>query len=156
LRRLGEIIDSARARDLELSSCVIVPEEAPVRDVLSRMRQVSRSIALVTDEEGLTGIFTERDVLRKVVLNPETWDLPVSGFMTADPHTIAPDTSVREAIRMMNAGKFRDLPVVDEGGRVLGNLTHAAIVCYLCEFMQTEVKNLPPCPSQVPQTVEGA
>ena len=56
----------------------------------------------------------------------------------------------------MNSGHFRDIPVVDARGQVLGNLTDNAVARYLCEGLQAEVMNLPPDPNQVHRTVEGA
>ncbi len=78
---------------------------------------------LICDGERLLGIFTERDLLRRVVaqgLDPA--HVPVEKVMTVNPVTIAPDAPIREAIRVMDEGSFRCLPVV-ENGRVVGVLT---------------------------------
>lgn len=75
---------------------------------------------LVCEGERLVGIFTERDLVRRVIakgMDPKS--TPVRAVMTIDPVTIAPDAPVREAIRIMDEGSFRYLPVV-EGGKLVG------------------------------------
>jgi CBS domain-containing protein len=143
-------------RQLDLKEYVTADEGTPVREVLYRMRVVDCSTALITREERLAGVFTERDVLRKVVNRPDTWDRPIRDFMTREPVALQPSATVLAAVHLMNEGSFRDIPVVDESGRVLGNLTDNAVARYLCDGMQAEVMNLPPNPDQVPRTVEGA
>ena len=143
-------------RHLDLGDYVTAEQALAVREVMVRMRRCDTSTALITDGGRLSGIFTERDVLLKVVHRPEAWDTPVSQFMTAAPVSVDPAAAVAEALHLMNEGHFRDLPVVDADGHILGNLTDNAIVDHLCDHLQAEVINLPPVPDQVPKTVEGA
>jgi CBS domain-containing protein len=96
----------------------------PAVSVLEAAREMSvRHIAavLVTDgEDHLDGIFTERDLLDRVVvpgLNPD--DTPLSKVMTAKPATVSPGQTVREALQLMDAKGVRHLPVAVDG-RVLG------------------------------------
>jgi len=68
----------------------------------------------------LAGIFTERDALFRVLAvarDPQA--TPVSLVMTRDPQTIHPDKPFDEALRMMHEGRFRNVPVVEDG-RPLG------------------------------------
>jgi CBS domain-containing protein len=68
----------------------------------------------------LQGIFTERDLVNRVVatgLDPARTRL--DKVMTRDPDSVRADTSVAEALRMMEDGGYRHLPVV-EGGRLIG------------------------------------
>jgi CBS domain-containing protein len=153
------IADEIRRRKvghLELGDYVSAEEGTPVREVLSRMRLCNVSTALLTSSGRLSGIFTERDVLRKVLTRPEVWDTPVSELMTPNPVTVHPDDDVLRALRVMREGHFRDLPVAREDGRVLGNLTDNAIVRCLADHLQVEVLNLPPDPNQVAKAPEGA
>jgi CBS domain-containing protein len=87
---------------------------------------------VVLDRDRLVGIFTERDLLSRVVAagkHPARTHL--AEVMTRDPDTIAADADVAEAIRRMDEGSFRYLPVM-EGGRLVGmisakDLPYAAI-----------------------------
>ncbi|HEX9375274.1 MAG TPA: CBS domain-containing protein [Actinomycetota bacterium] len=78
--------------------------------------------ALVMEGDHLTGIFTERDIVRALGEHFDAAGHPVSSWMTANPITIAPDVSTDEALDTMLGGGFRHLPVVD-GGRVVGMLS---------------------------------
>lgn len=78
----------------------------------AQMAEAGCGSILVCDGERLAGIFTERDLLCRVVakgLDPA--GTAVGTVMTVNPCTIAPDASVREAIRVMDEGSFRYLPV---------------------------------------------
>jgi CBS domain-containing protein len=149
-------IRNCRVGHLELGEYVSADQRMSIREVLWRMRQCNTSTALVIRDDRLVGIFTERDVLHKVLTSPEVWARPVGELMTPDPVTIAPDADVLTALRLMREGHFRDVPVVETDGRVLGNLTDNAIARCLADHLQAEVLNLPPNPDQVVRTVEGA
>ncbi len=98
------------------------PEET-VRAAAERMAENCCGSVLVMQGERLLGIFTERDLLVRVVaadLDPTATRL--SEVMTKDVETIGAEEPVREAIRRMDEGCFRHLPVV-LGGRVLGVLS---------------------------------
>jgi CBS domain-containing protein len=76
---------------------------------------------LVVDDGALLGIFTERDLMTKVVakaLVPQ--QTLVADVMTCNPQTIAPDTSVSDAVLMMKECGFRHLPVMSESAEILG------------------------------------
>lgn len=153
---LKEDLRNARVGNLNLSGYVTADEHLPVEEVVRLMRTYDRTTALVTRDNRLCGIFTERDVLHRVVGHPDIWERPVSEFMTADPTTISVDDTVLEALRRMTAGHFRDLPVLDRRGGLLGNLTDNAVVKRICEGFPAEVLNLPPDLEQVLREVDGA
>jgi CBS domain-containing protein len=78
---------------------------------------------LVMDGERMVGIFTERDVLTRVI--PRHLDaskMPVSEVMTQRPVTITPTTTVEEAMMVVSDTRRRHLPVID-GGRVVGMIS---------------------------------
>jgi CBS domain-containing protein len=141
---------------LDLSGFVTVGIWTPVFEVLRLMREEHVNAALVEDDEGLAGIFTERDVLLKVADEPSMWKLPVGRVMTPSPQTVSPDTPIIEALRLMNAGHYRNLPVMDGAGKIVGNLSQYVIVHFLTDRFPLEIYNLPPDPELIPQTKEGA
>jgi CBS domain-containing protein len=71
---------------------------------------------LVMESGRIAGIFTERDVLSRVVaggLDPNT--TPIERVMTRDPITVASSTTVEEVMALFTNKRFRHLPVVDDG-----------------------------------------
>lgn len=141
---------------LDLSVFTTAASGASVAAVLEQMRREGHGCALVTRAGQLIGIFTERDVLLKVIDHPETWTGPIDAVMTLRPQTVGPTDSVADALRGMNAGHYRNVPVVDAGGAILGNLSHEAILKFFSDRFQPEIYNLPPDPDQVPRAPEGA
>lgn len=76
------------------------------------------SAAVVIDDGALVGVISERDLMRAIPEGCRS-DTPVSERMTRSVTTASPRTSVPEAMAIMVEGRFRHLPVVEEG-RVLG------------------------------------
>ncbi len=132
----------------------------PVRNTLARMRADRQVVCLVVDGDmsaavRLVGIFTERDVMRKVIDVPGMLDRPVEEVMTPDPITIGPDASAADALRLMDENHVRNLPVVDRSGRLLGIMAHQAIIQFLADRYPVEVLNRPIDPEQFPRKAEG-
>ncbi len=152
---LREELESQQVRHLDLKSYCLVESGATVREALRRMREEGGRTALIVRDEKLVGIFTERDVMRRVIVSPEKLDGPVDEVMTTNLVTVLPDTSAADALWLMDDHHFRNLPVVDRQGRVLGDMTYAAIIQYLAARYPVEVQNRPPRPEQYPRKPEG-
>ena len=149
-------IQDAKIFHLDLSNFVIVQTSTSVAAVLRSMREKRVSAALVKGDGKLVGIFTERDVLTKVANKAATWKQPVETLMTPSPQSISPDEPVSSALGLMNQGGYRNMPVLDADGNILGNLSHPAIIEFLTDRFPREIYNLPPDPNIIPQNREGA
>ncbi len=91
-------------------------ESATVREAAQVMREEQIGCVLVMEGQTLLGIFTERDVITRVVsegLDPDTTRL--DDVMTRDPDTISADDTAIEALRLIDDGGFRHLPVLNDG-----------------------------------------
>ncbi|HET7841697.1 MAG TPA: CBS domain-containing protein, partial [Terriglobia bacterium] len=78
----------------------------------------------VTEGGELLGIFTERDVMLRVVLNSRRpQDTRVSEVMTSPVETISEETTAEEALNHMLDRHLRHLPLVDANGKLLGMLS---------------------------------
>ncbi|HXG12122.1 MAG TPA: CBS domain-containing protein [Gemmataceae bacterium] len=104
-------------RVLQPRPAVTVPPTASVRQAVEVMLARDIGAVLVVDDDGrLLGIFSERDLLTKVVGEPGAGpNLPVSQFMTPDPETVTADDTLAFALRAMDLGGYRHLPVVHNG-----------------------------------------
>jgi CBS domain-containing protein len=97
-----------------------VPRDMTITDVALRMKAEGKGAVMVVEGSRLIGIFTERDALFRVIAarrDPTT--TPVGAVMTRDPQAIHPDRPFVEALRMMHEGRYRHMPVVEDG-RPLG------------------------------------
>jgi CBS domain-containing protein len=86
-----------------------------LRAAAERMWHQQAGSLLVTDDGRLTGIITERDVLRAVALGADPDRSTVDEFMTGDLYTVRPDMPLQEAAREMAVRWIRHLPVVKDG-----------------------------------------
>jgi CBS domain-containing protein len=127
-----------------------------VADVAALMRREQTGCLLVCDGDRLVGIFTERDLLRRVLAPGKPLTTPVGECMTPNPVVVHPKEPIGAAVRRMEEGGYRHLPVVDDAGRPVGLLSVKRIVHYLVEHFPVIVYNLPPDPNAVPQAAEGA
>ncbi len=141
---------------LDLTQFTAVTAGTSVRDTVEQMRENGHHSAIVTSDGALAGIFTDRDLMRKVVDAPETWDYPISEVMTASPLTVNSDDPAYAALALMDEKHFRNVPVVDSAGQVIGNLNHYAIIKYLADRFPESVYNLPPDPDQITINRDGA
>ena len=128
----------------------------PVAAAVEAMRQARAGCVLVTRAGRLVGIFTERDLLTRILAAELPAGTPVAECMTANPVTVSPKDTVQTAIARMEVGGYRHLPVVDEQNRPLGILSARRVVHYLVEHFPGLVYNQPPNPSQFPATPDGA
>lgn len=101
-----------------------VSPETPVLEAVRLMSDERVGAVAVTREGKLTGIFTERDLMIRVVLEGrDPRATSVGDVMTEHPISAKKDMSMGEALQIMTESHFRHLPVVDENDRVLGLLS---------------------------------
>lgn len=122
-----------------------VTAEQTVADAVALMRDKKVGCVLVCAGERIVGIFTERDLMRRVLASGQDLAVPILECMTPNPVTVDPKDSISVAIRRMIEGGYRHLPVV-HNGRAIGILSVKRIVHYLVEHFPSTVYNLPPDP----------
>jgi CBS domain-containing protein len=152
------------ARNLKIESVARLQPTAPrqvdahctVADTVEMMRREQVGCLLVVQDAKLIGLFTERDLLSRVLAPGKSLDLPIRDVMTPDPVTVEPKDSIRTAVKRMQSGSYRHLPVVDDANRPVGILSAKRIVHYLVEHFPNTIYNQPPDPKQVPDSAEGA
>jgi CBS domain-containing protein len=133
----------ARIGDVMTLRVVAVRPEELVQVAIARMLEENVGSVAVCDGEQLVGIFTERDLLRRVLAAGRPLTLPVAQCMTPNPVVVHPKDSISMAIRRMEEGGYRHLPVVVDG-KPTGILSVKRIVHYLVEHFEATVFNLPP------------
>ena len=102
-------------------SPVTLPPSATVREACRFMRDRRVGAVLVTEGENrLLGIFTGRDAVHRVLAEGKSAArTKLAEVMTREPDTIPPGKTAIEALRLMEDGRYRHVPVVD-GGRIVG------------------------------------
>ncbi len=123
---------------------VVVSPDDNVKTAIAKMVEAGVGAVIVVENERPAGIFTERDVLTRVVhpgLSAET--TPVKQVMTPNPHVApAKEMTASEAFEFMTDKHFRHLPVVDEEGRVVGILSVRHLMQHIVEYLSHELEGL--------------
>lgn len=96
---------------------VTVEESQTVFEALNKMTDMNIGAVVVTTAVGeIAGIFSERDYVRKVVVNGSApMDAPVREFMTEIVQTVGPDNTVDECMALVTDKRRRHLPVMEDG-----------------------------------------
>lgn len=129
----------------------------PVAGAVAVLREYRVGCLLVTRDGRLVGIFTERDLLTRVLAAGLPLDTPVRRVMTPDPVSVGLQEPIRQAIRRMQDGGYRHLPVVDADYRPVGILSAKRVIRYIADHFPHVVYTLPPGPGNTPPAArEGA
>ncbi|KAF8726289.1 hypothetical protein HU200_019748 [Digitaria exilis] len=104
-------------KKLRLSKALTIPEGTTVSDACRRMAARRVDAVLLTDAQGLlSGIVTDKDIATRVIAEGLRVEQTImSKIMTRNPIYVMSDTLAIEALQKMVQGKFRHLPVVENG-----------------------------------------
>src|ERR687897_1791182 len=111
MTQVAELLDK-KGREV-----ICIATEATVFDAVKLMVERNVGALLVTAGDEITGIFTERDYLRRIAVEGRrSRDTLVRDVMSSPVVVVTPETSVEESMAMMSERRIRHLPVVDDGG----------------------------------------
>lgn len=130
-------------REKEGAPLFAVEQGASVLDAVRTMNDGSVGALIVNDRGRMIGIFTERDVLRRVVgqqLEPAT--VRVDQVMTKQVICCTPATSIDEARELMRSRRIRHLPVLDSEGDVVGLISIGDLNAYQSTHQETTIHYL--------------
>ncbi len=120
--------------------CVLV--ESTVAAAVAEMNRLHIGSVLVQEGERTVGIFTERDVLTRVLAEGRDSSVTaVRDVMTKGFQSITKDTSVEDAMQLMTERRVRHLPVFD-GDRLLGMISIGDVTRWLLKVNEMEAENL--------------
>lgn len=101
---------------MERNNLLTAPPETTVSEASRLMARRKVGAVMVTHQERLVGIFTERDVVFRVIAQGrEAKNTPLSEVMTPSPITIDPEKSFGLALVLMQKNGFRHMPVIENG-----------------------------------------
>ena len=120
-----------------------LPPSATVADAVRLMNAHRLGSALVLAEGWLAGIFTERDVLTRVVgMGRDPRTTPLADVMTRNPMTVSPTATVEEVMEIITVRRVRRLPVVDATGAIMGVLSIGDVTRWLVDTHRAEAEHL--------------
>ena len=116
--------------------------DAPVIDAIRLMAEKRIGALLVMDGQRLSGVVSERDYARKIVLQGRSSaNTPVREIMTGEVVTVGPDDTADRCMQLVTDRRIRHLPVV-QGGEVIGVVSIGDLVKAVIEDQQLELDQL--------------
>jgi CBS domain-containing protein len=141
----------------QLHPVVTVAPEASIRDAVDAMISQSVGCVMVVSDGALVGVFSERDVLCKVVAKDFDLDATsVAQLMTPAPETLPEESELVYALHKMTVGGYRHVPLMNSDGAPVAVVSMRDIVDYIVSLCQSEVLNLPDPEGPRSTTREGA
>ena len=142
---------------LGLEPPVSIGRDATVGAALAAVQRHGMGYVLVVDDGGRpVGMMSEREVLMKIVARDVKYDESVDTYMSPIEWTLTSRDPIADAVKLMNEGGERNIPIVDQSGKALGVLRTMDIIHFLAEAFPAQVLNLPPRPHQLIPEPEGA
>ena len=113
---------------------ITVTPQVTVADTIKIMSEKGIGCVLVADGDKLLGVFTERDVLRKVAHRAaDVLQKPVAEFMTHDPESLSADAPIGFAVNLMAVGGYRHVPIV-ENDKLEGIISVRDVMSYMSKW----------------------
>jgi CBS domain-containing protein len=151
--------DLRKAREQNVSvlrtdDYAFVSPYTPLSQAIEVMKEDEGGCVIVSDDGRVAGIFTERDFLSKVMGEQVDMNSPIRDWMQPAVETLTSEATIGEAVQLMNARSFRNIPLVADG-MLIGSISVFDIITYLAECYPKATMNLPPLSAQVMDSVDG-
>lgn len=126
--------------DVTASDYLEVSDSTSVGETIRLLNKGGYHVAIIRDDKGVAGIFTERDVLYKLADGlADKADAPIRDFMTPDPESLSPEDPIAFALNKMMVRGFRNIPLMDQG-KLVGVVFVRDILEYLTKEFSDVLK----------------
>ena len=144
-----------RVGSMETDDFVCIAPSTSLSQAIEAMRQDEGGCAIVCEDNAhVVGIFTERDLVTKIVGQEVDLSDPVSKWMSSVVASLSPEATLGDAVAMMNEKGHRNIPIVKDG-KLVGSVSVFDVIGYLAESYPKTTMNLPPNPDQIMDSTEG-
>lgn len=125
-----------KVSELMTKAAVTDAPDDTLAEAAAKMRQQQTGSLLIMEGTRLSGIVTERDVLKVVGDGQDPKSVSIRDVMTPDPVTVGPDSTIQEAARLMFDKWFRHLPVTTGDGDVVGIISLRDLLTLVAQGME--------------------
>jgi len=136
---MGAVLNLLKSKGRDV---LTVDPDTSVREAIEKMEEISAGTVVVMDGGAVVGMVSERDVIRKVVLQGHKIDkVKVRELMSMDLTTITPETSLDDCMQLITEKHIRHLPVLCNGS-LCGIVSIGDVIKYLIVEKDFKIKNL--------------
>jgi len=114
-------------KDVMNTNVVVAKADATIREASEVMNKYNIGSLVVVKDSGIAGIITEHNVLESVAAGRNPDETKIAEIMSPEVVTVAPDSSIEQAVDLMVQHKIKKLPVVD-GDKLMGIITASDII----------------------------
>jgi len=114
-------------KDVMNTNVVVAKADATIREASEVMNKYNIGSLVVVKDSGIAGIITEHNVLESVAAGRNPDETKIAEIMSSEVVTVAPDSTVEQAVDLMVKHKIKKLPVVD-GDKLMGIITASDII----------------------------
>ena len=140
-----------------IKKAILKDQDVSLQSVIESMQTSHSSCILIINNNKITGIFTERDVITKVVgKNVNLENEKICNYMTKNPETLKSDDSIAFALNKMTNGGFRHVPIIHTKSKEIFVISMQDIINSIGDFYFDDIVNLPPKPLRSTSQREGA
>jgi CBS domain-containing protein len=156
VERVPSILDE-RLSVMSRNAPVTVPPGTTLADCVAAIQRsgTGDSVFVTQPDRRLVGVLTERDVFGRIVGGDVDLSQPVESMMTTSWHHLHFEETVRDAIELMQTGRYRNVPLLDDEDHLMGVVRPQDVLKFLAEAFPEELLNLPPRPHQRMNKAEG-
>lgn len=154
-KSIDEVLKEKKIHQIAESKLVQASPSISVKHAVELMRTNKSGYVAITERNKVLGLFTEKDVVYKIMGEAVNWDAPALEHMSPCSVLLTPEDSVHTAVEMMSRDGLYHIPLVGPDGGLAGVLSVRMIIRFLAAFYPAEVYNLPPNVHQIMTTPEG-
>ncbi len=132
---ISDSLSATPVVSLDLTRHVVVDPASSVEDTVRAMSAAGCSCACIVDGHELLGVFTQRDVLMRVLGRSKGWGLPIGDEMTRSVRTMRSSHSASDGLAIMNDWWVRSVPVLDDNDQFVGNLSFYTIMSTIADLV---------------------
>lgn len=154
-KTIEEILIEKKISEIVNPKLVQAPPETTIAQAARLMQENKSGYIVVARKKRVVGLFTETDLVQKILDKSVSWTRPIKDFMNAEPAVLAISDSVGQAIDLMGKARCYYIPLVNEKKELVNVISVRTLTRFLAAFYPAEVYNLPPRPNQVSLTPEG-
>ena len=154
-RPVAQLLKEKKICEIINPKLVQAPSTISIEQAVQIMQQNGSGYIVIAENNKSIGIFTENDLVFKIMGKGIDWSRPVREFMTQDPKLLRVDDFVGQAIDVMGENRIYHIPLVDAKGHLVNVISVRTLIRFLAEFYPAEVMNLPPDINRIIETAEG-
>ena len=140
-----------------IKKAVLINEDASIGAVIKSMQTAHSSCVIIIKNNKISGIFTERDIVTKIVAkNVDYKNEKICDYMTNNPEILQSDDSIAFALNKMVDGGFRHVPIVHSKSKDIFVISMQDIINSIGDYYFADILNLPPKPLRSSSHKEGA